>query len=276
MKIHIIMHESFESPAAIADWAIKKGHDLSYSRVYAGEKLPKDTTELDFLIIMGGPQNPATTIEECPHFNAAAEIDLIKDAIQRKKLVLGVCLGAQLIGEAYGVPFAHSPNKEIGVFPLTLTEAAKEDPIFSSFPQTFLVGHWHGDMPGIPAGAKLLAASEGCPRQVIAYETGIYGFQCHFEFTPEAIEGMITHCKKELDDLLGRPFVQSVEQLRKNEYAEMNHLLFTFLDQMENLCESRMRVRNHKTSFGTAYMHTVIDSTEKVSCSIAEPNYTKE
>lgn len=235
MKIHIVIHESFESPAAIEDWALAKNHEISYSRIYAGEKLPKNALEFDFLIVMGGPQCPATTIEECSYFNAAAEIELIRNAILKNKLILGVCLGSQLVGEAYGAKFEHSPHKEIGVFPVTLTKDAKNDPIFSNFPADFLVGHWHGDMPGILADTKILATSEGCPRQIVAYESGVYGFQCHFEFTLTSIEEMIKNSKLELESLLGNPFIQNADQLRKNDYATINNFLFSFLDQMENI-----------------------------------------
>lgn len=235
MKIHIILHESFEAPAAILTWAKNKGHEVSYSKVYRGDALPKDADDFDFLIIMGGPQSPATTLKECSYFNAQAEIAFIKKAIAVHKLILGVCLGAQLIGEAYDAKFEHSPNKEIGMFKIKLTEDAKTDPIFSKFPQSFLVGHWHGDMPGVPSHAKILAKSEGCPRQIVAYGQGVYGFQCHFEFTKDAIEKMIKNCQHELDDLQGLPYVQSTEQLRANDYQNMNQLLFRFLDEMEKL-----------------------------------------
>jgi GMP synthase (glutamine-hydrolysing) len=34
------------------------------------------------------------------------------------------------------------------------------------------VGHWHRDMPGLTAGAKVLATSAGCSRQIIQYGDG--------------------------------------------------------------------------------------------------------
>lgn len=190
MKIHFIMHESFETPAAIEVWAKIKGCEISYTRLYGGDGFP-DKIDFDFLAILGGPQSPATTPEESSHFYAQKEIDFIKKAIDQDKIVLGVCLGAQFIGEALGAHFGHSPNREIGVFPVTLTEDGKRDPIFGTFPEKFPVGHWHGDMPGLTPQAKILATSAGCPRQIIRYSPKIYGFQCHFEFTPTAIEGMI-------------------------------------------------------------------------------------
>jgi GMP synthase (glutamine-hydrolysing) len=230
MKVHIILHESFEAPGAIETWAKNCNHEISYTHLYLGDVLPKNSQNIDFLIVMGGPQSPATTQEESAHFNALQEIAFIKDAIDRDKFVLGVCLGAQLIGEAFGAEFEHSPNKEIGVFDLHITEEGKQDSIFSTFSDTFSVGHWHGDMPGLTKESAVLATSEGCPRQIVRYSPKIYGFQCHFEFTDKSIEGMIKNCAHELDDSF--PYIQNAEELRKNNYEPINELLFTFLDKL--------------------------------------------
>lgn len=35
MKLHIIMHESFEAPAAIEAWAKSKNHQIAYTRTLA-------------------------------------------------------------------------------------------------------------------------------------------------------------------------------------------------------------------------------------------------
>jgi GMP synthase (glutamine-hydrolysing) len=228
-RVHIVMHEVFEAPAAIENWAKDKGSRISYTRLYEGDAFPTDTS-FDLLVVMGGPQSPETTVDECPHFDAAKEIDFIRNAIEQDKFVFGVCLGAQLIGEALGAKFEHSPNREIGVFPVILTEAGKRDPLVGKFPAEFMVGHWHGDMPGLTAGAEVLAVSDGCPRQIVRYSPKIYGFQCHFEFTPEAIEGMIEHSTEELNQFGDLPFVQSVEELRAHDYEGMNKQLCDFLD----------------------------------------------
>ena len=234
MNIHIIMHESFEAPGAIRTWGENKKHKITYTHLYQKEVLPLNTKAIDFLIIMGGPQSPATTKEQCLYFDSEKEIKFIKKIIEQGKLVLGICLGAQLIGEALGAKYDHSPNKEIGVFELNLTADAKNDPLFSTFPQKFLVGHWHGDMPGLTPEAKILATNKGCPRQIVRYTPKVYGFQCHFEFTKESIEKMITHCSHELEEGKNLLFVQSKDELRKNNYSSFNKLLFEFLDYMEN------------------------------------------
>ena len=64
MNIHILQHEHFESPAAIESWIKTCGHTATYTRFYAFEKLPESIDSIDFLLILGGPQSPSTTIDE--------------------------------------------------------------------------------------------------------------------------------------------------------------------------------------------------------------------
>ncbi len=234
MRMHILMHKSFEAPGAIEIWAKNHNHALSYTRFYQNDQLPGNVDEIDFLVVMGGPQCPTTSEEECAYFHAKEEIKFIKKAVDKDKKLLGICLGAQLIGEAMGARFEHSPNREIGVFDIVMTQDAKVDPIFSTFPDTFPVGHWHGDMPGLTPDTKILAASAGCPRQIVRYKPGIYGFQCHFEFTKESMEGMIRNSGPELNRYKNLPFVENEDKLRKHDFTQMNNLSFKFLDFMES------------------------------------------
>ncbi|HHA1906598.1 TPA: type 1 glutamine amidotransferase [Enterobacter asburiae] len=232
MHIHFIIHEHFEAPGAYEIWGKNRGCSLSYSRVYQGDPLPEDLQSTDMLIIMGGPQSPATTLKECPWFDAQAEKALISRTIEAGKTVIGVCLGSQLIGEALGAAFCHSPEKEIGKFPVRLTEAGKANPLFEDFGHELNVGHWHNDMPGLTPQAKVLAYSEGCPRQIVQYGERVYGFQCHMELTPEVVELLIEHSQNDLRRAAEFRFVETAEKLRSHDYREMNQVLFSFLDKL--------------------------------------------
>ncbi|HHA1257428.1 TPA: type 1 glutamine amidotransferase [Enterobacter asburiae] len=232
MHIHFIIHEHFEAPGAYEIWGKNRGCSLSYSRVYQGDPLPEDLESTDLLIIMGGPQSPATTLKECPWFDAQAEKALISRTIEAGKTVIGVCLGSQLIGEALGAAFCHSPEKEIGKFPVRLTEAGKANPLFEDFGHELNVGHWHNDMPGLTPQAKVLAYSEGCPRQIVQYGERVYGFQCHMELTPEVVELLIEHSQNDLRRAAEFRFVETAEKLRSHDYHEMNQVLFSFLDKL--------------------------------------------
>ncbi|KAA1243473.1 gamma-glutamyl-gamma-aminobutyrate hydrolase family protein [Aquimarina sp. RZ0] len=232
INIHFIIHEVFEGPGVLEHWAIASGYRLSFSRVYQHEKLPESLDDIDCLIIMGGPQSPNTTVEECPYFDAKAEMELIDQAINDNKIVIGVCLGAQMIGQALGAPVEKSPYAEIGSFPIRKTKEGNSDQKLLHFPQNAVVGHWHGDMAGLTSEAKVLAYSKGCPRQIIQYSALVYGLQCHLEFNPESIELLIQNSTEELERLRGEKYVQTPEELRNNDYKSMNALLFTFMDNL--------------------------------------------
>ena len=233
MKIHFILHESFEGPGAIALWAQMRGHQSSYTHLYAGDVLPKDLKDIDFLIVMGGPQSTVMQLKECSYFDAAAEIELIDKAIQQGKRILGICLGAQLVGEAYGAKAQRSPHKEIGVYPIHLTEDGQQDPMIGSWPLSLMVAHWHSDMPGLPAQAVILAQSVGCPRQIIRFADGVYGFQCHLEFTKSAAEEMIQNNPNDFSDSNVQKYMQDQNSLLSYDYSQMNAHLFKFLDNTQ-------------------------------------------
>ncbi|OCG45893.1 GMP synthase [Gilliamella sp. Fer1-1] len=235
MHVHFIIHEAFEAPGAYEQWAMMHHHTITYSRVYLGESLPNCIDDIDFLIVMGGQQSPSTTKQECAYFDSIAEQGVILSAIKAGKMVIGVCLGAQLIGEALGANHAKSPEKEIGKFPITLTEIGKANPLFADFGSALEVGHWHNDMPGLTKDAQIIAYSEGCPRQIIAYGELVYGFQCHLELTPKVVDLLIANSQKEFSHTEKYRFVDTQDKLRSHNYTEMNQKLFTFLDKLSQL-----------------------------------------
>ncbi|MGW5567137.1 glutamine amidotransferase-related protein [Streptomyces tendae] len=232
MRVHFIVHEAFEAPGAYERWAHDRRHTVTHSRLHAGGRLPATAEGIDLLVVMGGPQSPATTTAECPHFDAARERELIADCAAAGGAVIGVCLGAQLLGEALGAPCRPSPEPEIGSFPVTLAEAGLRHPLLRGFDASFDTGHWHHDMPGLTDDATVLAASRGCPRQIVAYGRFLYGFQCHMEFDADLVEGLIASAEEELAALADRPFVQSPDQLRSGDHRGANQLLELFLDRL--------------------------------------------
>ncbi len=223
MKILCIMHEEFEKPGIIVDWARENHFSFTLCKPFKGDKL--DPKDFDFLILMGGPQSPLA-MEEAPY--SKDEIDLIRTAIKDDKRILGFCLGAQLIGEALGARTEKSPEKELGVYPVFLTEEGKRDPLLLELPQQFNAIHWHNDMPGIPQGAKILAKSEGCPRQIVRFSSKVYGFQCHLEIPLEGIKEMIAACP---DDLKPSRLTQTKEVLLTQNYGPINKMLWEILDR---------------------------------------------
>ena len=236
MRVHFILHETFEVPGAYLKWALERGHYITSTKVYEKESLPETIDGIDFLIVMGGPQSPDEDRENFPYYDPKAEIAFMKEAIAAEIYIVGVCLGAQLLSVAYGAKYEHSLEREIGVYPVTLTMQGLTDPHVSLFGKNIETGHWHGDMPGLTEDAVVLATSQGCPRQIIRFSPKHYAFQAHLEFDPDAIELLIAADGEEkLREKSEKfPFVQTPEELRGNDYSEMNAKLYAFLDSLVN------------------------------------------
>ncbi|WP_010178023.1 glutamine amidotransferase-related protein [Aquimarina agarilytica] len=235
ITIHFIIHEYFEGPGILESWAISKGYKVLYSKLYKGDKLPNTTDELDMLVVMGGPQSPNTTIQDCPYFDSKAEMALIKKCIDENKIVIGICLGAQMIGQSLGAPVLSSPNTEIGIFEICKTESGKKNKLFSHLPNTLNVGHWHGDMANLTDTSEVIAYSKGCPNQIIKYGEFVYGFQCHLEFTSESIKTLILNSTKELETLKNKTYVQTADQIENYNFEEMNSILTLFIENLIKL-----------------------------------------
>lgn len=232
MKVHFIIHEAFEGPGAFSTWVKENNYVASSTKVYLGESLPSNCQFIDVLIVLGGPQCPETSEQDCHYFKKDEEVSFIRSCINSGKAVVGVCLGAQLIGEALGAVFEKSPNKEIGFFPIVLTKDGAEHPKLEHFNQREVVGHWHNDMPGLTPTSKILASSVGCPRQIVEYSNLVYGFQCHLEFTSELITELIENSHDEFDIVDSQKYVQKPEYIAASDCYSMNSLLMNFMNKL--------------------------------------------
>jgi GMP synthase-like glutamine amidotransferase len=229
LRIHIFQHVSFEGPAAIKDWAEKSGHQLSYTRFYENEKLPHPD-EIDWLIIMGGPMG-VNDQQQYPWLQT--EMDYILKAIERSKVVIGICLGAQLIAAALGARVYRGSLPEIGWFPVRINQKAANLNGLGFLPPESVVFHWHQDTFEIPDRAILLASSEAFPNQAFIYNHKVLALQFHFETDYPALENMLSHGDHEL--VAGTWVLTPPEILdRLSLIEENNTLLFRLLDAMAN------------------------------------------
>ncbi|MCR3883329.1 type 1 glutamine amidotransferase [Methanotrichaceae archaeon M04Ac] len=230
MRIHSLQHVPFEGLATIEDWAISRGYTISRTLLFRGEPLP-DPAEFNWLVVMGGPMN---VYEEERYPWLAQEKDLIRRAIDEGKVVLGICLGAQLIADVLGGKVLKNKEREIGWHPVSLTPEAKRSETFGVLPEKFVALHWHGDTFEIPPGAIHTAKSEACENQAFQLGRAI-GLQFHLEATAEGIENLIRNCSEELAG--GGRFVQDAVEILAgfDAISEMNGLMERFLDEAVRL-----------------------------------------
>jgi GMP synthase-like glutamine amidotransferase len=226
MRIHTLQHVDFEGLGSIEEWATAHGETITCSRLFANEPLP-GVEEFDWLIVMGGPMN---IYQEDSYPWLRQEKALIKEAIEEGKVVLGVCLGAQLIADVLGARVSKNRFREIGWFPLTEAHTIMTGII----PAKALVMHWHGDTFGLPPGAELLASSEACTNQGFIYRDRVVGLQFHLETTPKSLSALIDHGQDELEP---GPYIQTpIEMLADpSRFTAINQMMAALLDHLHSL-----------------------------------------
>jgi len=224
MRIHYLQHVPFEDLGSMQTVFDNYGATITSTQLYNNETLPELDT-FDWLIIMGGPMG---VYDKTDYPWLAAEKAFIKQTIEHHKIVLGICLGAQLIAHVLGAQVTSNSHKEIGWFPLKPANAQQNllSPIFANEINTF---HWHGDTFELPAGATLLASSDACAHQGFSLNDRVFGFQFHLETTYDSAQALIEHCP---EDLTPGPYIQNGEAILsdKTRFDEINKVMENVLE----------------------------------------------
>ena len=206
MNLHCFQHAPFEGLGEIAKWAQARAHSVSYTRFFENPKLP-DAAEVDFLVVMGGPMN---VYEYRNHPWLRAEKEFISRMIDRGTLVLGICLGAQLIADVLGAKVYQNPEREIGWLPIRWRSLPTTRRLLGREGGDMTVFHWHGDTFDLPTRVEWLAESDGCRHQAFVFRRHVVALQFHLEVGSADVAAMVEHGASELT---GGRFVQTSAQI---------------------------------------------------------------
>jgi GMP synthase (glutamine-hydrolysing) len=179
LSVLVFQHETDDGPGYLGEALLRHGAQLSIVRLDQGEVVPDISTH-NILLVMGGTMN---VYQEDKYPWLAKETQAIRQAVETGKAVLGVCLGGQLLAKALGARVRIGAATEVGLIPITLTEAGEADPLFEGLSAVEAV-EWHDDTFDIPTGAIALARSEGCAHQAFRFGQRVYGLQFHPEVSP--------------------------------------------------------------------------------------------
>lgn len=228
MQIHYLQHVPFEGLGSIESWALANGHSITVTRLYAGDQFPT-LDRFDMLIIMGGPMS---IHDEFEHVWLKGEKWFIKQVIESGKPVLGICLGAQLIAEVLGGMVYAGKDKEIGWFPVNLSNEFAATDLGQRFPKTTEIFHWHGETFTLPDGAIRIASSAACDNQGFIFENRVIGLQFHLETTYESALSIIENSR---DELIEGPYIQNETEMlgREENFSRNNRLMQVYLEHLE-------------------------------------------
>jgi GMP synthase (glutamine-hydrolysing) len=165
------------APARAGGWAIEHWH------AHAGEPRP-GLDGVDAVVAYGGTMNP----DEDARLAWLGDVRAtLAEAVERDAAVLGICLGAQLLGQALGAQAPRLAQPELGWLQVELTAAGAEDVLLAPLGPSCEVFQWHDYGCELPPGAVPLARSELAPQQAYRVGDAVWAVQFHIEVDADSV-----------------------------------------------------------------------------------------
>jgi GMP synthase-like glutamine amidotransferase len=147
-------------------------------RPWNGEALPETSDGFNGMVVLGGEQS---AIDDHLHPYLPDLASLMKRFGDDDKAVLGICLGSQILARAHGGSNILGQTREFGWHRVSVTDAAKDDPVLATIGADFPIFEWHSDTFTLPQDAVHLARSAAVANQCFRIGRASYGMQFHFE-----------------------------------------------------------------------------------------------
>ena len=225
MEILVLQHVSIETPGFIKDLMLRDGINLKTIELDEGEQIPDDISCFDAMFCMGGPMD---TCMEKEHPWLIEEKRRIKEfVVDLQKPFLGFCLGCQLLGEVLGGNVVKSSPPEIGMLDIQMTNEAKLDEMFSSYPNIFKALQWHSyEVQGLEDNndITLLGSSPTTKYQLFKYKNHAYGIQFHIEIKDNTVNNWacVPEYKTALESSLGKDSLEKFQNQASQNMKDMN------------------------------------------------------
>jgi len=171
----VIRHVAFEDLGTFAPVLGGAGFDISV--MDAGvDDIFEPIVRSDLVVVLGGPIG---VYEQERYPFLVDELRALSKRVREGRPTLGICLGAQLLAAALGARVYPGHAKEIGLAPVTLTEAGAGSCLAPLHGQPVL--HWHGDTFELPEHAVRLASTPLYENQAFSLGRNVLGLQFHPE-----------------------------------------------------------------------------------------------
>lgn len=182
MNVLVIQNNAQTPVALVGDHLAAAGAQLTTVLPHNGDALPKSPNGYDAAVILGGPQHAGDDVN-FPAFPAM--LDLLRGFHEQSKPLLGLCLGSQLLARAFGETVRRNEKFEVGYPAIEITADGQKDPLLAGLAPRQRILQWHEDTFEMPNDAVHLMTGDACRNQAFRFGRTTYGFQCHFEVSPE-------------------------------------------------------------------------------------------
>jgi GMP synthase-like glutamine amidotransferase len=225
MRILAVLHPGAGLTGLLGERAPLRGHELLAWTPADGDRLRGRLASFDAAVVFGGGMN-VRDADRLPWLHG--EIELLRDALEARLPLLGVCLGAQLVAAAAGAEVRRATTPEIGWFEVELSADGSRDPVLGTLPDRFTAYEWHSYAFDLPAGAVELARSAVCSQ---AFRLGdcAWAVQFHPEVTPEIVRAWALDYESDPDAVqlgLDPAAHLALAEQRLPEWMELGRRLF--------------------------------------------------
>jgi GMP synthase (glutamine-hydrolysing) len=159
-------------------------------RPFAGDVVP-EYLDADGLLVMGGRMSVWHDGDD-PWLADVRR--LFRHAVRATRPTLGICLGGQLLAQAFGGEVATGDRGvEAGVIRVEWRPEARDDALFAGLPASLPVGSLHGDaVTRLPDAAVWLGRSAMYRYQAFRLGPSAWGVQFHPELSAGTYRGWVS------------------------------------------------------------------------------------
>jgi GMP synthase-like glutamine amidotransferase len=184
-KQHVLVLQHFKEnpPGRVGN--ILDEHNIPYTLVEVGHDQMPNPVSYGAIIALGGTQH---LYDKSKYPYTVREEAYLHHAIREHMPYLGMCLGGQLLANAFQAPIQKLPKLHVGFLQIHFTTEGEHDPIYAGLPGHQQAFQWHEDAFQLPHGAVPLAHHQDGSNQSFRYLEHAYGIQYHIEITREMFD----------------------------------------------------------------------------------------